>query len=163
LSDYFYYERSQRKMAVKMWLNSLVVLVFFIFFYFNNPFPNDKWSYYAILLISSIVFLGLFLLAAWFWCKNNKFFIRVNSDVFECFDPLFKDFCFCISLLDIKDIRHTYSNQSKKWSFKVFTKDGNVHLISQNASYSREKLYQALEKAVPHIIIFDTASNSKRN
>lgn len=149
-------------MAIKLWLNSFVVFVFCILFYFNNPFPDNDLSFYVVLLISSIVFMVLFLSAFWFWYKNQKFFMRVDSDIFECFDPLFKDFCFHIPLQDIKEIRHTYSNQSKKWGFKIFKKDGSVHLISQNASFSREKLYQALEKAAPHIVIFDTAANSKR-
>ncbi len=163
MSDYFYYKKPQRRIALKLWLQSLVVLVFCILFYFNNPFSaNETKSFHLILSLSIFVFLVLCFLGAYFWYKNQEFLIRVDDQVFECFDPIFQDFCFTIPLSDINGIRHSYSKNSKKWSFKVHKKDGDVQQISPNASYSREELYQALEKVAPHIDISDTAANSKR-
>ena len=163
MSDHFYYEKSPRKTAVKLWVNSLLVSVLFLYLY-SNAFLNalDTRVFFIILFVTALVAVTLFGLGVYFWVKNDIFYIRVNDTIFESHHPLFKGFSFKILLADIKEIKHFYSAESRQWSFHVYKKDETYHQICQHAAYKREELYQAIETVAPHVQIHDTAANSKR-
>ncbi len=94
---------------------------------------------------------GLFLLAAYFWHKNEAFRIAVDDSHFEIVEPFITGSSFCVPVGDIVEIRHIHWKSSNHSLIQMQMKSGEQHQITMNRSFNRGKLYAALAEVNPAI------------
>ncbi|QDS93958.1 hypothetical protein FF011L_27350 [Roseimaritima multifibrata] len=152
MSDFYVYERRQRRTALVLLGNMAFLLtMYFAAKHFLEPSKATEQLFFWANIVLPIVEVGLFLVAVRFWRQNDTLRIAVDANRFEIVDPLSKDASFSVPVNDIVKIEHTYSKHVGFNSIMMYLKDGERFRISTNYACSRPKLYAALAKANPAI------------
>jgi len=148
MMNLFRYERTQRRMALTLFMNMAVVLgMYFAAHRFVEPDESGRQLLYWVNIIVPIVELGLFAFAAFFWVKNGTFVMSVTDRHFEVVDPLSESASYKVSVDDITKITQIHHKHTNHNRIVMDTKSGDSHWITVNNAYDRKALYAALSKA----------------
>ncbi len=152
MQPHYVYERSLRRSAVTLLINILVLLVlFFAAHRWLEPTEAGRQMLFWIDIVVPVVSVGLFVLAAYFWHKNEAFRIAVDDTRFEIVEPLFTGASFSVPVSDIVEIRQIHQKMSDHNVILMRMKSGEKHQITMNRSFDRRKLYAALAGVNPAI------------
>ena len=148
MSDFYRYEKKQRRTAVTLLVNMVVLLLMYgAARAFIEPTEAAEQLFFWIHIVLPVVELCLLLVAVLFWIQNGTFRIAVDADRFEIVDPLSKEASFCVPVSDIVEIRQTHQKHFNYNTIMMHTKSGKKFQILQNYNYDRGKLYAALARA----------------
>ncbi|MFC4701747.1 hypothetical protein ACFO4O_16465 [Glaciecola siphonariae] len=107
----------------------------------------------AAVLLAELIILGI---ALYFFIRNKEVQIWVSPSEFHYSDPVFGDYGFTASVNDITALRQIRSATNQYAEHIVEFKTGeSKRIMYQNYSIDRQKLFDALQKANPSIIVPD--------
>nr|WP_136252739.1 hypothetical protein [Ningiella ruwaisensis] len=105
----------------------------------------------AVLIIIEALLLGL---ALYFYIRNQEVQIWVSPSEFHYSDPVWGDFGFTVSVNDIVALRQIRSATNNSDKHLLQLKSGETkQIMYQNYSVDRQKLFDALKKANPSIVV----------
>ncbi|QEG38932.1 hypothetical protein [Roseimaritima ulvae] len=163
MSDFYRYEKKQRRTAITLLFNMLVLLLMYgAARALIEPSEEAEQLFFWMNIALPVVELVLLLGALFFWIQNGTFRVSVDAERFEIVDPLFKDFSFSVPVSEIVEIRQTHQKHHNYSSIMMCMQSGEKHQITQNYRYHRGKLYAALAKANADIQLPKHAYRSKQ-
>ncbi|GAA5506020.1 hypothetical protein [Novipirellula caenicola] len=152
MSHFYRYEKRQRRTAMLLVVNMVVLLAMYLAARkFIQPSEAGEQLFYWMNIALPIVELGLLVFAVLFWIQDGTFKIAVDADHFEIADPLSEKASFCVSVKEIVEISQTHEKHVGVSKITMLMKSGERIPILQNYNYSRGKLYAALAKANSNI------------
>lgn len=156
----FYYARSQKRQAITLAINILLIpVLLYAFQYFLREAPNFEQIYGVVKIGAFIVALILVAILVWLLKKKDRFEIYVTDNEFYSHHPVFDEWCFSVNPKDITAVEHNLDvSQNAMTNINVCLKTGERVQITQNYSFSRKELYDALKKANPDIKLPENAN-----
>ncbi|WP_298448581.1 hypothetical protein [uncultured Marinobacter sp.] len=149
----FHYKKSQIRQAVSVALNMLAIpVILYLFQHFFKDQLDFEKIYDVVKKGAIAVAVVLAVILAWLLKRRDKFEIYVTEKEFYSHHPIFEEWCFRISPLDIVAIEHKLNiGSGYMTNINVQMKNGEVHQLCMNYPYSRKNLYGALKQVNPKI------------
>ncbi|WP_417731568.1 hypothetical protein [Rosistilla oblonga] len=148
----YLYERKQRHTALVLLLNMGVLIAMYAAARkWIEPSEASDQLFYWVNIAVPVVELCLLLLAIYFWLKNGRFRMSVDTNRFTVDDPISKTYSFSVPVSEIEGIRQTYRNHTNYTTTIMYMKSGETIQLTPNYNYSRRALYDALKEANPTI------------
>jgi hypothetical protein len=150
----FYYSRSRKQQAKVAVINVLFVpLMFGIFLIIVRD--SDRFDQFLKIVGIILVVTEFALLALITWLLRNpaEFYIKLNRTEFTSFHPMFKEWTFSVNPFEIVEIRQATDREAMASSIRIILQDGSSYALSPNFAYDRKKLYQALARLNPAIVL----------